>query len=158
MLHIWVTSPPSHSSCFFPLSSSSSFEIKAACSRVDWGSHESLVLQRRMNYSRILPCVCVCVCVCVWVCVCVGVRASPSGRHQLPELRSCWQSEPAGWLDNSAVVREQTRSRRRQVTAGSDPQSGKSTWPWSWYEMYQTSVIRHIQCYWTYSSVCLYWW
>ena len=154
MLHFRVTSLPSHSSCFFPPSSSSSFEIKAACSRVDWGSHEFLVLQRRMNYSRISPCVCVCVCVRVWVCV--GVWASPSGRHQLPKPRSCWQSEPAGRLDNSAVVQEQTRSRQRQVTAGSDPQSGKSTWPWSWHEMYQTSVITHIQFYKTCSFIYLY--
>lgn len=43
---------------FLPLSSRSAFEIKAACSEVDWGSYESFVIQRRMYYSRI--------CVCVW--------------------------------------------------------------------------------------------
>lgn len=57
---------------------------------------------------------------CVYICVCVW--ASPSGRQQPPEPRSCWQSGPAGWLDNSAVLHQQTRSRRRQVTAASDPQ------------------------------------
>lgn len=43
---------------FLPLSSRSAFEIKAACSEVDWGSYESFVIQRRMYYSRICVCVC----------------------------------------------------------------------------------------------------
>lgn len=96
---------------FLPLSSRSAFEIKAACSEVDWGSYESFVIQRRMYYSRI------CVCVCVW--------ASPSGLHPQPEPRSCWQSWPAGWLDNCAFVPEKTRSRRRRVTVMSDPHCGR---------------------------------